>query len=80
MHFKSKRIPVYVQIPELETASVRMKNKDEVYAKIKKIIEGTKDKLQIITDFDRTVSKHHHNGKTTLSSYGMIIRPYLWIP
>ncbi|BET01572.1 Pyrimidine 5'-nucleotidase (UMHypothetical protein-1) [Nesidiocoris tenuis] len=58
-------------IPELETASVRMKNKDEVYAKIKKIIEGTKDKLQIITDFDRTVSKHHHNGKTTLSSYAV---------
>uniref|UniRef100_A0A0A9YU79 5'-nucleotidase n=1 Tax=Lygus hesperus TaxID=30085 RepID=A0A0A9YU79_LYGHE len=60
-----------IVISELEASSVRMKNKDEVYAKIQKIIDGRKDKLQIITDFDRTVSKHHHNGKTTPSSYAV---------
>ncbi|KAF6197408.1 hypothetical protein GE061_020231 [Apolygus lucorum] len=61
------------KISELEAGNVRMKNKDEVYAKIQKIIDGKKDKLQIITDFDRTVSKHHHNGKTTPSSYAVFV-------
>lgn len=46
-----------------------MKDKELVISKIKKIKEGGSSKLQIITDFDRTVSKHHDNGKPTLSSY-----------
>lgn len=46
-----------------------MKDKDTVLKKIEKIIFEGKQKLQIITDFDRTVSKHHHNGETTKSSY-----------
>lgn len=47
-----------------------MKDKNDVYRKIRKIIESGKEKLQIITDFDRTLSKHHHNGVNTKSSYG----------
>lgn len=46
-----------------------MKNKAEVYRKIEKLVEGGFDKLQIITDFDRTLSKYHHNGEIMKSSY-----------
>ncbi|XP_073998585.1 cytosolic 5'-nucleotidase IIIB [Rhodnius prolixus] len=60
---------VQLEIPELNKENVRMKDKDTVLKKIEKIIFEGKQKLQIITDFDRTVSKHHHNGETTKSSY-----------
>ncbi|BET01464.1 Pyrimidine 5'-nucleotidase (UMHypothetical protein-1) [Nesidiocoris tenuis] len=56
-------------IPALESKNVRMKNKAEVYRKIEKLVEGGFDKLQIITDFDRTLSKYHHNGEIMKSSY-----------
>lgn len=46
-----------------------MKNKKDVIEKLLMIREGGTSKLQIITDFDRTVSKHHHNGNITKSSY-----------
>lgn len=48
---------------------VRMKDKDMVVTKLKQLKEEGTTKLQIITDFDRTVSKHHDMGNLTKSSY-----------
>ncbi|XP_014279458.1 7-methylguanosine phosphate-specific 5'-nucleotidase isoform X1 [Halyomorpha halys] len=60
---------IVYQAARLNGEKIRMKDKELVISKIKKIKEGGSNKLQIITDFDRTVSKHHDNGKPTLSSY-----------
>ncbi|KAK9508528.1 hypothetical protein O3M35_006067 [Rhynocoris fuscipes] len=60
---------VTLEIPELNQDNVRMKDKDDVLNKIQRLITDGKHKLQIITDFDRTISKHHHNGDLTKSSY-----------
>uniref|UniRef100_A0A0K8SWY5 5'-nucleotidase n=1 Tax=Lygus hesperus TaxID=30085 RepID=A0A0K8SWY5_LYGHE len=60
-----------IVIPQLEADHVKMKDKDAVYQKIHKMVKDGKEKLQIITDFDRTLSKYHHNGESTKSSYGV---------
>lgn len=59
------------EIPELEAPNVKMRDKNEVYRKLKSMIESGKDKLQVITDFDRTLSKFHHNGEAIKSSYNV---------
>ncbi|KAL1116314.1 hypothetical protein AAG570_005809 [Ranatra chinensis] len=46
-----------------------MKDRAVVEEKLRRMIAGGKEKLQIITDFDRTLSKYHHNGELTKSSY-----------
>ncbi|XP_066902284.1 7-methylguanosine phosphate-specific 5'-nucleotidase isoform X2 [Halyomorpha halys] len=58
-----------VNAARLNGEKIRMKDKELVISKIKTIQEGGCNKVQIITDFDRTISKHHDNGKPTLSSY-----------
>ncbi|XP_014279459.1 7-methylguanosine phosphate-specific 5'-nucleotidase A [Halyomorpha halys] len=65
----STNLSEIVNAAGLNDDKVRMKDKELVISKIKKIKEGGSNKLQIITDFDRTISKHHDNGKPTLSSY-----------
>ena len=52
---------------------MQMKDRAQVEEKIKKLIADGAEKLQIITDFDRTLSKQHHNGELTKSSYCMFI-------
>lgn len=53
-----------------------MKNPHEVKEKINKIISGGKNKLQIIFDFDRTLTKHHENGVLTKSSFGKSFKDF----
>ncbi|XP_014257103.1 7-methylguanosine phosphate-specific 5'-nucleotidase-like isoform X2 [Cimex lectularius] len=55
-------------MPELTASHVKMKDKNLVIEKIQNIINGGVEKLQIITDFDRTLSKHHHNGVLSMTS------------
>ncbi|KAF5270052.1 hypothetical protein FQA39_LY08464 [Lamprigera yunnana] len=62
----------YVQeIEELNSSKVHIKNKDQVNELIKEIISSGYQNLQIVSDFDRTITKHHDNGKTHLSSFAM---------
>lgn len=53
-----------------------MKNPHEVKEKINNIISGGKNKLQIIFDFDRTLTKHHENGVLTKSSFGKSVKDF----
>lgn len=49
--------------------SVRMRDRDRVEQMINRLAEGGKEKLQIISDFDRTLTKQHMDGKPMLSSF-----------
>ncbi|XP_046396998.1 7-methylguanosine phosphate-specific 5'-nucleotidase [Ischnura elegans] len=51
--------------------NVRMKDRDMVESLINTLIDGGKDMLQVITDFDMTLTKQHENGKRCLSSFGI---------
>jgi len=62
------------EIPQLLADNVRMRDREAVLLKISRIIEGGLGKLQVITDFDRTLSKQHHNGVTTPCSYSVFER------
>jgi 5'-nucleotidase len=46
-------------------------NETEVDAKIQRLVSGGMDKLQIISDFDRTISTSEHNNKPTMSSFSV---------
>lgn len=58
------------QVFWLHQSYIHMKNPHEVKEKINNIIGGGKNKIQIIFDFDRTLTKHHENGVLTKSSFG----------
>ncbi|XP_071447519.1 7-methylguanosine phosphate-specific 5'-nucleotidase [Hetaerina americana] len=55
----------------LMSENVRMKNSEKVKSIINKLIVGGKDMLQVISDFDYTLTKQHENGKRCLSSFGI---------
>ncbi|KAK6644539.1 hypothetical protein RUM43_000806 [Polyplax serrata] len=59
-------------IPILQRSSVRMRNPEDVFNKIDSIVSGKKETLQIITDYDFTLTKQHVNGIGTLSSFGLL--------
>ncbi|XP_034939841.1 7-methylguanosine phosphate-specific 5'-nucleotidase [Chelonus insularis] len=66
---------LFNDIPEcLNRENVYIRNKDDVLRKIKKIQEDGPEKLQVVTDFDRTVTKQHVDGKDVLSSFGIFFR------
>uniref|UniRef100_A0A1B6H3L6 5'-nucleotidase n=1 Tax=Cuerna arida TaxID=1464854 RepID=A0A1B6H3L6_9HEMI len=56
----------------LSKPHVHMKDPEEVIEKINSIIQGGSKQLQVVFDFDRTLTKHHENGVITHSSYGML--------
>ncbi|XP_015596101.1 7-methylguanosine phosphate-specific 5'-nucleotidase [Cephus cinctus] len=59
------------KLPALRAPHVHMKNIDQVARIINKIIQDGSEKLQIVTDFDLTLTKQHVNGKQVLSSFGI---------
>ncbi|XP_045763540.1 7-methylguanosine phosphate-specific 5'-nucleotidase [Maniola jurtina] len=60
------------EIKELERPNVHIRNKDELLRKINQIIRDGPEKLQIVTDFDHTLTRHNmDNGKIVLTSFGM---------
>ncbi|GLV37298.1 cytosolic 5'-nucleotidase IIIB [Carabus blaptoides fortunei] len=59
-------------IVELNAKHVHIKNKDEVINKINLLITGGKDSLQVVSDYDMTLTKQHENGKQHVTSFGMI--------
>ncbi|KAH0557967.1 7-methylguanosine phosphate-specific 5'-nucleotidase-like [Cotesia glomerata] len=58
----------------LKKDNVKIRDFDNVINKIKKIRADGPNKLQIVTDFDRTVTKQHVNGRQVLSSFGIFFK------
>lgn len=61
-----------LQMPALLNSHVHMNDKNQVAAKIFEIVRGKHEKLQIITDFDYTLTKYHNNGSRCHSCHGVI--------
>lgn len=58
-------------IPELCKDNVHIRNEDELLKKINTLIKDGHTKLQIVTDFDHTLTRHTlDNGATVLTSFG----------
>ncbi|KAK5644107.1 hypothetical protein RI129_007952 [Pyrocoelia pectoralis] len=62
------------EIKELNSSKVHIKNKDHVNNLIHDIISKGHKNLQVVSDFDRTITRQHENGKVHLSSFGMFSR------
>lgn len=59
------------EIPELQSDNVHIRDKEEFLQKINKMIKDGHNKLQIVTDFDHTLTRHHlDNGNIVLTSFG----------
>ncbi|XP_013140663.1 PREDICTED: 7-methylguanosine phosphate-specific 5'-nucleotidase [Papilio polytes] len=59
-------------IPELNKDNVHIPNKEELLKKLNKMIKDGNRMLQIVTDFDHTLTRHTmDNGKSVLTSFGM---------
>ncbi|CAH0560044.1 unnamed protein product [Brassicogethes aeneus] len=59
------------KIPQLNKKHVHINNPDKFNEILKQIIEDGPSKLQVLSDFDKTITKQHDNGKTHLSSFGI---------
>lgn len=55
-----------------ENKNVHIRDKDEVGKKIAALINGGKDSLQIISDFDMTLSRYSYNNKRCPSCHGVL--------
>ena len=53
-------------------AQLKIANKPQVEAKLKSIVDGGHQKLQLIVDFDNTLTRHHKNGVLTDCSWGVM--------
>lgn len=58
------------EITELNQNNVHIKDPENVNKILQKLIFGGYDRLQIVSDFDKTITKQHENGKAHLSSFG----------
>lgn len=58
------------EIAELRGPKVHMKDRENVNRIINELVRGGAAKLQIVSDFDRTITKQHENGKMHISSFG----------
>ncbi|CAG9856400.1 unnamed protein product [Phyllotreta striolata] len=59
------------QVPEFAKANVFVNNPELVNEKLANLIQGGFHKLQVVSDFDKTITKQHQNGKIHISSFGM---------
>lgn len=60
-------------ISELSQKHVHIKVPEKVNQIIENFINGGYDKLQVVSDFDKTITKQHENGKDHLSSFGKLV-------
>jgi len=58
-------------LPILRSPNVYIRDEATVLQKINKIIKDGANKLQLVTDFDLTLTKQHENGVPILSSFGI---------
>lgn len=59
-------------VPELEKATVRMKDPERVKKIISALRKGGVDRLQVISDFDMTLTRFGFNGRRCPTSYNII--------
>lgn len=65
-------------IPEFQKPNVYINNKEDLLRKINRIVSDGPKKLQIVTDFDHTLTRHYmDNGSTVLTSYGKYSTYYI---
>ncbi|CAG5077383.1 Similar to cN-IIIB: 7-methylguanosine phosphate-specific 5'-nucleotidase (Drosophila melanogaster), partial [Cotesia congregata] len=60
----------------LKKDNVKIRDFDNVINKIKKIRADGPNKLQIVTDFDRTITKQHVNGRQVLTEEQRLYHKY----
>lgn len=59
-------------IPEFKNAKVNVRNEPELLQKLNKLIKDGANNLQIVSDFDHTLTRHSlDNGEPVLTSFGM---------
>nr|XP_022901555.1 7-methylguanosine phosphate-specific 5'-nucleotidase [Onthophagus taurus] len=58
-------------IPELNKPHVYIKDKAKVNLIINELVNGGQSKLQVILDFDRTITKQHDDGVPQVSSFAI---------
>lgn len=61
------------EISELCQKHVHITIPENVNRIIENFIIGGYDKLQVVSDFDKTITKQHENGKSYLSSFGKLL-------
>lgn len=59
-------------VPELQKPCVRMKDPEHVEELVCRLIKGGSKQLQVITDFDHTITRFHLNGKPCSSTHGVL--------
>lgn len=60
-------------IPAFNKSNVHLRNEAELLDKINKIIAQGHQKLQIVTDFDHTLTRHTmDDGSSVLTSFGKL--------
>ncbi|KAB0798814.1 hypothetical protein PPYR_06694 [Photinus pyralis] len=62
------------EIKELNAPNVHIKDKERVNKLIHDIVSDGHPNLQVVSDFDRTITRQHENGKSHLSSFAMFSR------
>lgn len=68
-----KPLASIAEIPELTRDNVHIRNKEELLKKLNILIRDGHNKLQIVTDFDHTLTRHiKANGSPVLTSFGMV--------
>lgn len=55
----------------LNKKTVHIKNRDRVEEIVSQLIKGSAAKLQVISDFDQTLSRVHKNGEKCTTTYGI---------
>ncbi|XP_013397691.1 cytosolic 5'-nucleotidase 3 [Lingula anatina] len=71
-HRKRKRQRIVDTIDELQKVHVHIKDRDRVEQILLKLVEGGKEKLQIVADFDFTLSKFTEKGNRCSSTHNIL--------
>ncbi|XP_068940389.1 cytosolic 5'-nucleotidase 3A isoform X3 [Petaurus breviceps papuanus] len=72
MNNQGHDILVTMQMPEFQKSTIHIKNPDKVEEILCGLIKGGAAKLQIITDFDMTLSRFSYNGKRCPTCHNVI--------
>ncbi|KAM3967932.1 cytosolic 5'-nucleotidase IIIB [Aphomia sociella] len=61
------------EVPALAKSNVHIRSEEDLLGKLNKIISQGHEKLQIVTDFDHTLTRHSmDDGTSVLTSFGML--------
>ncbi|XP_033123896.1 cytosolic 5'-nucleotidase 3A-like [Anneissia japonica] len=64
---------VISQTPEFQKENIHIKDPDKVEEIVTAFINGGHIKFQVVSDFDRTITRHHFNGKEVPTTHGECI-------